>query len=107
MRGLRQVVLPLDSAGRGARRYTVRLYFLEPDRLPAGRRRLFDVAVQGKPVIERLDVAGEAGGPRRLLVREIKGALAGQTLTVTLTPAPESAIAEPVLSGVEVVAEGW
>jgi outer membrane protein assembly factor BamB len=94
------------EASERTRHYTVRLYFLEPDGLPPGRRR-FHVALQGQRVLEGLDVSAEAGGSARGLVKEFSDILAGSALTVTLTPDKTAAVSEPVLCGVEVVAEGW
>jgi hypothetical protein len=105
-RGLRQVIIPLGSSGAAERLYTVRLHFLEPDRLPAGQR-LFDVALQGVTALPRLDVSKEAGGPGRSLVREIKGVRVHRDLTITLTPAGDAAVPQGVLCAVEVLAEGW
>jgi hypothetical protein len=107
--GLAELTIPLAPDAKGAgrpRRYTVRLYFLEPDGLGAGRRR-FHVALQGQRVLEDLDVSGEAGGPARGLVKEFGNILVGSALTVTLTPDETAAVPESVLCGVEVVAEGW
>ncbi len=107
--GLEELTVPLAPEAKDSgrpRRYTVRLYFLEPDGLPAGRRR-FQVALQGQRVLEDLDVSAEAGGPSRGLVKEFRNIQAGNTLTVTLTPDRTAAVAESVLCGVEVLAEGW
>ena len=106
VRGLQSVTLPLAPAGTKARAYTVRLYFAEPDRLPTGRR-LFDVKLQGKTMLSGLDVSKEAGGPGRGLVKEFKGVMVGKELTINLRPAEVSAVKAAVLSGVEVIAEGW
>ena len=64
----------------------------------------FDTLLQGREVLKNLDIAREAGGPNRGVVKEFKGILVKQDLTVTLTP---SGGCTPVLCGVEVVAEGW
>ena len=88
-----------------ARPYTVRLYFAEPKRLKPGRR-VFDVAIQGKEVLKGFDVAKEAGGPRRTVVKEFKRIALEQTLQVTLTPGAGGGPG-PVLCGIEIVAEGW
>jgi hypothetical protein len=105
-RGLTQLRLDLGPDRGKARRYTVRLYFLEPDELPAGAR-LFDVAVQGRLALERLDVRGQAGGARRLLMREVRDVAVERDLTITLAACADADVQEPVLSGVEVVlAEG-
>ena len=81
--------------------YTVRLVFAEPDDAVKPGRRVFHVSIQDRQVLKDLDVAAEAGGPRRTLVRTFKGIRAGNTLTVELTPVA----GEPILCGVEIVAE--
>ncbi len=104
-KGLETLTVTLDDAAGPQRTYTVRLHFSEPDGLGKGKR-VFHVDLQGKRVLENLDVSTEAGGPGRGLVKELKGVKVGRDLVVTLTPTdPVGAL--PVLSGVEVVAEGW
>lgn len=67
---------------------------------------MFHVSLQGKRVLENLDVSKEADGRGRGLVKELKGVKVGRDLVVTLTPTdPVGAL--PALSGIEVVAEGW
>ena len=83
--------------------YTVRLHFAEPDELPPGQR-VFDVALQGRPVLERFDIARVAGGQRGGVVREFTGIVIAKDLKITFTRAP-GAKAGPVLSGVELIAE--
>jgi outer membrane protein assembly factor BamB len=98
--GLRSLTIPLNNAAE--RIYTVRLHFVEPDGLPAGRR-VFDVALQGKEVLHGLDVSAAAGGPDRALVKEVRGVKAAKELRVTLT----AAAGRTVLCGVEVLTEEW
>ena len=50
--------------------YTLRFYFSEPENIQPGER-VFSISVQGKVVIENLDIVKEAGGPRRALVKEV------------------------------------
>jgi hypothetical protein len=101
-KGLRSLTLSLGEPTDPAATYTVRLHFVEPDGLPAGQR-VFDVAVNGKTVLRGLDVSAEAGGPNRVLMKEIRGVKLGREVKVTLTAAKNSA--PPVLCGVEVRAE--
>jgi outer membrane protein assembly factor BamB len=61
----------LIGDGQPEGRYTVRLMFAEPEDLPPGHR-VFDVRLQGKTVLQRLDVTAAAGGSRRALVREFR-----------------------------------
>ena len=95
--GRSRVVANLPS---GEATYTVRLHFAELQDRSAGQR-VFDVAVQGRPVLEDFDIAREAGGPRRGVVREVAGVRAAGTLTVALT----AQVGEPLLCGIELVQE--
>ena len=49
--------------------YTVYLYFAEPENKQPGER-VFDVSLQGKTVLEDLDIVKEAGGQWKSLVKE-------------------------------------
>jgi len=85
-----------------ARSYTVRLTFVEPDRLGPGER-VFDVALQGKTVLRDFEVCKEAGGAMRGVVREFKGVKVVRELVIGL--AAREGGQGAVLSGVEVVGE--
>ena len=114
--GVESVVVPLspdlDAAitGTGAdkdtekdktsRPHTVRLYFVEPAKHETGQR-VFDVAIEGRQVLEDFDVAKEAGGIRRLVVREFDRVSLADELKITFSATKGQA----VLSGVEVVAQ--
>lgn len=105
-KGLDELKITLTSdAKEPTRRYTVRLYFAEPDRRTAGQR-VFDVALQGHTVLRDFDVVKEAGGPFRSVVKEFRGVEAGAALTVHLTPSAGAAVRETLLCGVELIAEG-
>ncbi|MBM4042555.1 MAG: hypothetical protein FJ290_29040, partial [Planctomycetes bacterium] len=84
--------------------YTVRLHFVEPDDAPPGKR-LFSVSLQDQCLIESLDIAREAGGPRRPLVAEFKAVEVLDELRIALAPLPGASLSEPVLCGIEVVGE--
>ena len=97
---------PLSSrtaAEPAPRSYTVRLHFSEPEILTAGSR-LFDVALQGRRVLENFDIVKEAGGYRRALVKEFSGVLIEEALDVQFTGSTESELG-PILSGIELVGE--
>ena len=87
------------------RPYTVRLYFAENDEYEVGRR-LFDVSIQGKQVLQAFDIIREAGRANHTIVKEFKGINVKDDLKVTLTPTVEGK-AEPLLCGIEIIAEGW
>jgi len=99
-RGLRSVTVTM-SPDKKERNCTVRLTFVEPDKLTPGQR-LFDVGLQGRTLLHNFDIVKEAGGSWRGLVKEFKGVKVGKELTVTLTGTGEH---PPVLCGIEVIEE--
>ena len=84
--------------------WTVRLYFAEPDNITVGER-LFDVSIQDHLVIENFDVFQESGGQRRSIVKEFRGIVAGDRITIAFQAAANQSQGS-LLNGVELVAEG-
>ena len=80
--------------------YTVRLHFAELEGLEPGER-VFDVSIQGKRVLESFDIANEAGGSLRGLVKEFKGISPAGTLELSFT----DRVGQACLSGVQLIAE--
>ena len=99
--GLAKCTIPLQPAGSKQRDYTVRLHFVEMGRAAPGER-VFDVAVRGKKLLAGLDVAAAAGGPRKVVIKELKHVRAGEALELAFTPRKGTA----ALCGVEVIREG-
>jgi hypothetical protein len=81
----------------------VRLHFAEPENVAAGAR-VFTVALQGKPVLERFDIAAAAGGSGRTVVKEFPHVLIGPNLSIRLTSESGEA-SGALLCGVELIAE--
>ena len=102
--GVTSVTLTLAPGASTARRYTVRLHFVEPDELKPGER-VFDVAIQGRPVLQSFDVAKEAGEPYRAVVKEFTGIEVVNDLTMTFATVNPAASVGAVICGVEVVQE--
>ena len=102
--GFRRLVDP--PAGEPPERsFSVRLHFAETAHAAAGRR-VFDVLLQGQPVLQGFDVLQEAGGRNTAVVRQFAGVRARAQLVVELASSNTSAAAEcPVLCAVEVVEE--
>ena len=86
------------------RPYTVRLYFAEPDEIMPGKR-VFDVTIQGKKVLDSLDIVAEAGGSNRRVVKEFSGIMVDYDLIVDFAQRKKGKA--PLICGIEVVAEGW
>jgi hypothetical protein len=89
------------------RSFTVRLRFAETAPDAARGRRVFDMLLQGQPVLRDLGVLAAAGGPNRALVREFQGVTADRRLELELVPKTPAAAAaaEPLLCALEVAAE--
>jgi outer membrane protein assembly factor BamB len=87
------------------RPYTVRLYFAETDGCGIGQR-LFNISLQDRLLLENFDIVKEADGPNRSVVKEFKGIKVRDDLILTLTPMT-TAQADPVICGIEIIAEGW
>lgn len=81
--------------------FTVRLYFADPEETTPGKR-VFTVMLQGRPAVEDLDIVREAGGRMLGMVKEVSGLRCEGVLNVVLQPR----VGIPLLSGVELVAEG-
>jgi outer membrane protein assembly factor BamB len=99
---LKQYVPLYLGKARGAatskRPYTVRLYFAEMEGAKPGAR-VFDVGLQGKTVLQKLDVVKEAGGARRELMKEFKNIAISEALKISF----KAGAGEPMLSGVEIL----
>ena len=97
--GATSVTLTLSATEpKSPRSCTVRLHFAEPDNTLPGER-VFDIALQGKPVADNVDIARESGGSNVAVVREFRNVFAGASLKLDLIPRA----GRPVLSGIEVV----
>ena len=92
LRGIRKITV--DVGDNKPRR--IRLHFMEPDEATTRR---FDVAIQGKRVLKGFDVAREAKGPLRGIVREFTATPTGDEIEIELDPVR----GVPLLSGIEIL----
>jgi len=106
-RGLNSITIKLaqSKADLKLRHYTVRLHFLEPDKIRRPGERIFDIALQNKTVQKNFDIVAEASAGNLIVVREFNGISANETLTIILTPTDSSLLKETILCGVEIIAE--
>lgn len=102
-KGVSEVAIRLNKE-KTPRHYTVKLIFVEPDRVQPGER-VFNVEIQGRQVLEELDIAKETSGSMRTLIKEISGVQASETLTIRFLPCANATIKTTILCGVEVLAE--
>ncbi|MHC4744570.1 MAG: outer membrane protein assembly factor BamB family protein, partial [Planctomycetota bacterium] len=106
-RGLKRCVVPLLSGGHKQAEYRVRLYFADFDNAEAGRR-VFDVKVQGKVVLKNVDIAGQANGAGKAVVREVAGVSVERDLEIELVAKGDGAASTdgmPLLCGLEIIRE--
>jgi hypothetical protein len=95
----------IKGAFEQSRPYTVRLFFAETEEYEIGKR-LFNVSLQNRQVLEAFDIIKQAGRINRPVVKEFNRINVKDDLRITLTPAAESQAA-PLLCGIEIIAEGW
>jgi len=102
-RGLRSCTIPLLAKKDGGGRYKVKLYFCDLDNDEAGKR-VFDVKLQGKRVLKRLDIVKESGGRMHALVKTFEVDVTDK-LVIDLESAKKDpdVTAMPVLCGVECI----
>ena len=79
--------------------YTIRMVFAEMDQVKAGER-VFDVELQGKTRLEKLDILREAGGLNREIIKTIDDVSLGQNLRLKLKSRGKL---PPTLSGLQVL----
>jgi len=83
------------------RPFTVALTFAEPDGLAPGQR-IFSVRLQGREVLADFDIAREAGGVNRSVVKEFRGVQVHDALEIEFAGSSEN---PAVLCGVELIEE--
>ncbi len=93
---------PPDAKPQQARPYTVRLHFVEPDTAVRPAERVFRVLLQGRAVVDRLDVVAEAQAPLRSIRKSFSGVPVSDKLTLEFEPLSSQ---PPVVCGIEVIAE--
>ena len=104
--GMSELAIPMIvTTDKNARRdddeircYDVRLHFAEPEPIKPGQR-VFSVSLEGKTVLENLDVVRVAGGRHRPLVRELRGVEIQGPLNVSCSALKGT----PLLCGIEVI----
>ncbi|HBL44227.1 MAG TPA: hypothetical protein DDZ90_12620 [Planctomycetaceae bacterium] len=92
--GVREIRLNQIKAGD----YTVRLYFREPQFSSTGQR-VFDISLNGKPLISQFDIFQETKSSQKILVREFSQIHLDQKLNLTFT----ALTGEPLICGLELI----
>ncbi len=92
--------VPLTKEDGQEAAYAVRLHFCAPEGEAPGTRRM-DVTLGGKTVLEGFDVAKEAGGTNRAVVKTFEVVRAGKALEVSLRRTDDEGLG-PLLAAIEV-----
>lgn len=97
-----------ERAPAPLRRFQVKFHFAEPDDVQAGQR-VFDVKLQGRVVLKDFDIAKEAGGPLRAVVKAFEHIEAAGAMTLEFVPraGPLTPGTAPILCGWEVMEEAF
>jgi len=106
-RGLKRCVVPLLSEGDKPAQYTVRLHFTDFDNAEAGKR-VFDIKLQGKVILENVDIAGQAAAAGKAVVQEVAGIGVERDLEIEFVAKggeTTSLSTMPLLCGVEILRE--
>ena len=98
-RALPPPLQPLDPPAKPIERYTVELYFGEPNDIQPGQR-VFSVTLQDKQVLTDFDIVREAAGPNRGVVRKFENIPVSDTVALSFVPK----VGEPLICGVRIVA---
>ena len=85
--------------------YRVRAHFAELDKDVAAGQRIFDLYLDGEKVLEGFDIVAATGAPLHGTVEEFTAEVRGGGLTFELR-ASNGSERDPVISGIELVAEG-
>lgn len=103
-KGLSSLTIPTGNAANNEILYTIRFIFCEPDDVKPNER-LIDVYIQGKIMLENIDIIKEAKGKNKVIIKEIKNVKSVGELLIELKPSEKATKKETVLSGVEIISE--
>lgn len=103
--GAKRLTLTLAEDDIAPRECRVRLFFSDCDDPSAGYA--FSVDIQGRRLIDRLDLREERLAENWSLVREFDGVMVGRELLVELISPADEKTSRTVLCGIEVIEKGW
>lgn len=83
--GITRLTMPLLEAGSEPMSYSVRLHFADLANTRPGQR-VFDVRLQGRTVLEALDLARETGGVTRAVVKQFDSVPVRNALEIEFVP---------------------
>ncbi len=100
--GLQSLEITLSREPMPDATYLIRLYFAELQSKATGER-IFNVAIQGKPVLKNFDIVKETGGSHRDIVKIIEGVNVKDKLVIDFQPSELAPNSQAILSGIEII----
>jgi outer membrane protein assembly factor BamB len=91
--------IKLEIMGTQQKKYRVVLHFMEPEQVRKGQR-VFDVLINGKKALTQLDIVGEAGGPNKAIVKEVRSIAPCTTVEISLKRVSGK---PPLICGIEII----
>ena len=85
--------------------YTVRLHFAELDNKTTAGKRVFNVSINGKPVLTDFDVYRETGAVHKALVKQFTGIAPDEKGLITID-VQKGKTNSPQISGIEILNDG-
>ena len=98
--GVKNLNIPMGAEKQDSLKYTVRLFFSEPEKRAKGER-VFNVSIQGQKVLSNFDISAVSGGTNLGLVKQFEHIQVGSTLKVTF----EAIKGTPLICGIECLLE--
>jgi len=102
--GLQSIEITLSKEIMPSATYSIRLYFAELESKASGER-IFNVAIQGKSVLQNFDIVKEAGGVERDIVKTIEGVRVTDKLVIGFQPSELAPDSQAILSGIEIISD--
>ena len=102
--GLQSIEITLSKELMPSSKYSIRLYFVELQSKASGER-IFNVEIQGKSVLKNFDIAKEAGGVERDIVKIIEGVKVNDKLVIGFQPSELAPNSQAILSGIEIISD--
>lgn len=102
--GVNRITLKLSEEPLVNATYTIRLHFAELEQKQAGQR-VFDVLLQGRPVLRDFDIVREAGGTNIAVIKQFEGIPVERKVYLEFRPSTEAPNSQPIICGIEAIVE--
>jgi len=100
--GVTGITVPLLQPGDEPAAYSVRMHFCDTANAQPGAR-VFDIKLQGETVAQGFDIAREAGGSGRAVIKQFDGIAVRRALEIQFVPTTDAAnpVTAPMINAIE------